>query len=316
MAKAVKKKSQFKKKATIVIAIAVVLGLPILLLATQQTTEIRQHASQFNDINSSYAITQTTNADGTMGPASSWRNYSNSFPFVYLGTLNFQVTDPEQGRPPVIPTHMMPTQAQQGGGGDQNAGSRGNGNVDNGNIGMHGQPSTTPGNSQNNGPQTLSSLLLTVSKVEVHLAHVGIPGTKNEEVSPTPQPSGQPSGVPGLNQGVNKWETLSISAPQTIDLVQLAKTHNFTSLGLTKLVNGRYTEIRLYVSTASATLQNGQKVSLVIPGRENIVRVVQSFVIDSNKTTTLTMDFDAQNSVIKVGDQYLLKPVVAHLIEQ
>lgn len=35
----------------------------------------------------------------------------------------------------------------------------------------------------------------------------------------------------------------------------------------------------------------------------------------ANHTTMLTMDFDAQHSVVNAGNQYLLKPVIARLIE-
>jgi uncharacterized protein DUF4382 len=173
--------------------------------------------------------------------------------------------------------------------------------------------SGTPGKGEGiGGPQAVSSLLLTVWKVEVHLARIGIPGAKNTTAPPV---EGKPpvTSMRKDNQNVDKWETLTITSPKTIDLVALAKTHDVSSLGLTNLANGHYTEIRLYVSTASATLANGTKIVLSIPGRANIVRVVREFVINTGKTTTLSLDFDAQNSVIRVGDTYILKPVVIRL---
>ncbi len=278
-----------KNKSSIFIMILLVIGLGVGVFAVKQSTENRQHASQFIDLNSAIYITQSNNPDGTMGPASYLGNYSNSLPAEYLGSLDFQITDPTQGKrptdiPPVITTHSLPTQAQ--------------------------------GNDNQGGPQSITALTLTITKVEVHLAHLGIPGTKNE-TGPT-EIHGKPSSTPTQksNQDVDKWETLNIGGVQTIDLMQLAKTKSFSSLGFTKLANGRYTEVRLYVSMATATLTDGTKVTLTIPGKANIVRVVEPFVIDSSKTTTLTMDFDAQNSVIKAGDAYLLKPVVAHFNQQ
>ncbi len=300
-----------KKLIGIIIIILVGIGIVVTLLAVKQSTESRQHASSFQDINSSDQITQTNNPDGTMGVVDYTQNFSNTLPNEFLGSLNFQVTDPSQG---ARPTHTLPTQAQ---------GNGGNGN-DNGQDNSN-RPSGTPGqgnNNQNNnggGVQTVTSLTVTITKVEVHLAHVGIPGSRNENngnSSPTSTHSSL-SGTPppSTNQDVDKWEVLKSNAPQTVDLVQLAKNNSLSSLGITKLANGRYTEIRLYVSTASAILQDGAKVTLTIPGSANIVRIVQPFVINSARTTTLTIDFDAQNSVIHAGNVYILKPVVVHLLE-
>ncbi|MGI8419696.1 MAG: DUF4382 domain-containing protein [Candidatus Levyibacteriota bacterium] len=160
------------------------------------------------------------------------------------------------------------------------------------------------------GPQVVTSLLVTISKVEVHLAHIGLPGSNNEvaaSASPTLTLGNHKGNLfRPTNQEVNKWETLNIGTPQTLDLVKLANSHISTLLGNTKLVNGKYTEVRLYISSASATLQSGTQVNLVIPGRGNTVRVVHSFGVDSGKKTSLTMDFDAQNSVIQAGTQYIL----------
>ncbi len=152
--------------------------------------------------------------------------------------------------------------------------------------------------------------MVTISKVEVHLAHIGLPGSNNEvaaSASPTLTLGNHKGNLfRPTNQEVNKWETLNIGTPQTLDLVKLANSHISTLLGNTKLVNGKYTEVRLYISSASATLQSGTQVNLVIPGRGNTVRVVHSFGVDSGKKTSLTMDFDAQNSVIQAGTQYIL----------
>lgn len=302
-----------KKSASwlsIIVVIILLVGLLATATAIKYSTNYQQHASQFNDLNSAADITDTINPDGTMGPATWEGNFSNTLPVAYLGTLDFQVTDPVQGRRPTdtpIPTvTSAPTHTQT--------------------QGEDGHPSITPqGNNNQGGPQTVTSLALTVIKAEVHLAHLGLPGTHNQNTATSEAPErpsvtlGKPSMTPGArkdNQAVNKWETLNIGAPQVIDLVQLAKTHSAPSLGLTKLANGRYTEIRLYIAAAKATLADGTKVTLTIPGRANTVRIVEPFVIDSAKKTTLTMDFDAQNSVIKAGDTYLLKPVVAHLLQQ
>lgn len=290
---------------SITIIVILIAGLIAVTLAIRQNTGYQQHASQYNDLNSAADITDTINADGTMGPASYLGNFSNTLPDAYLGKLNFQVTDPSQGKRPTevaatvtVPANTLPTQ-----GNEQDASNSG-------------------------GPQTAKSLVLSINKVEVHLARLALPGQRLGKPSITPQP-GRPTTTPGqgrsnitppsrggTNQTIDNWETLNIGGPQTVDLVQLANSRSFASLGLTNLAGGLYTEVRLYISKATAVLSDGTSVTLTIPGRANIVRIVEPFIIVSGKTTILSMDFDAQNSVIKTGNLYLLKPVVAHFNQQ
>ena len=301
-----------KGKFGLLVILLLIVGAIVAAVVVQRSTTYQQHASQFSNINSAAEIGATNNPDGTMGPTTWQGNFSNTLPALYLGTLNFTVTDPPQDRMPAeriptVTTSVSPTVSQD----------RGNRpSITPG--AQQGATSVTPGQGEQNaysgGPQAVTSLVVSIAKVEVHLARLGIPGEKNEN-----QVTGKPSGTPAPqnnNQEVNKWETLNIGGVQTVDLVQLGKTHSLQSLGLTKLANGFYTEVRLYIKLATAVLADGTKVNLVMPGRANIVRVVEPFTIDSTKTTTLTMEFDAQNSVIKAGSQYLLNPVVAHMLEE
>ena len=311
------RQTSFGKKAGIIIVILLIAGVVVAGIAVQRSTNYQQHASNYNDLNTAQDITNTNNPDGTMGPIDYTTNFSNTFPQVYLGTLDMHLTDPSQGHKPTDipvtgdPFHTLPTQARGNG--------QGNTKQDNQNG---TNPSTASGNENNvsaGGPQAVTSLVLTVTKVEVHLAYIALPGEKvTPPVSSQNQTQGKPtvSPSPKTNQNVDNWETLNIGGIQIVDLVQLANTKNFTSLGLTKLTGGLYTEVRLYVSKATATLADGTHVTLVIPGRANTVRIVEPFYIVSGKTTTLSLDFDAQNSVIKAGDMYLLKPVVAHFSQQ
>ncbi|HEV2339210.1 MAG TPA: DUF4382 domain-containing protein [Patescibacteria group bacterium] len=310
------RQTSFGKKAGIIIVILLIAGVVVAGIAVQRSTNYQQHASNYNDLNTAQDIISTNNPDGTMGPIDYTTNFSNTFPQVYLGTLDVHLTDPSQEHKPTDipvttgadPSHTLPTQVRGNG--------QGNAKQENQNDNI--TPGTASENKSNvnaGGPQTVTSLILTVTKVEVHLAYVALPG---EKVTPQDQTQGKPtvSPSPKTNQHVDNWETLNIGGIQIVDLVQLANTKNFTSLGLTQLTGGLYTEVRLYVSKATATLADGTHVTLVIPGKANIVRIVEPFYIVSGKTTTLSLDFDAQNSVIKAGDVYLLKPVVAHFSQQ
>lgn len=240
-----------------------------------------------NNLNSTTDTLETKNPDGTMGPQTSYGNWSNSLPAFLKGKLVFNVIDPKPDNPGSQGQDRRPTES------------------------YHQSQGSASGQKGENGPQTVTALNLTVTKVEVHIAYQGKPGDQSDNEKPT----GKPSVTPGQQgQNVDHWETLNITTPTTLDLVKLAETKDVASLGLTNLAEGRYTEVRLYVSGATATLTDGSTVTLTVLGKGNIVRVVRPFTVVAGQTTTLTMDFDAQHSVIKAGDMYLLKPVVARLL--
>ncbi len=259
-------------------------------------------AQAITNLNSATDIVAAINADGTMGPQTSYGNWSNSLPDFLKGKLVFVVTDSgnqvkgvsNAGNPnvthPVKPTHTFPTQAQ----GKMN-GNQGNGKTTEGDEG------------KDKDKKIVTALNLTITKVEVHIAYQGTPGERVKTTETTPDQKGQV---------VDHWETLTLPTPVTVDLVQLAKTNSFSTLGLTTLAAGRYTQVRLYVKSATATFSDGTTVGLQILGRDNIVKIVQSFTIQAEQTTKLTLDFDAQRSVVQANGQYHLKPVVAHLKEE
>lgn len=307
------KSGQSNRNLFYIILIAAVI-IPVIIYGVSQRLSLTPKASTDTvDLNSASEITDTVNADDTMGPQNSDQNFSNTIPIYQRGLLSFAVIDPPEtppglGRPNVTrtlpltpePTRVLPTRAQDNGN-QFNNGNQNNQNSDSG---------SPPGrlNSQNNGPQDITSLVLSVTKVEVHLAYLGNPGDNANNSSSI-------SGTPSNLKPVDHWETLKINAPVSVDIINLAKTGNTAGLGLTSLAAGRYTEVRLYVKSATAKLADGTVVNLTILGRNNIVRLVQSFTVVAGKTTSLIVDFNASRSVIKAGDNYILKPVVARLIE-
>lgn len=259
------------KKFAILVVLLLVVGVVITVIVSRQQTQTKQSASEIVNINKADSLTNTNNSDGTMGPQTSAGNFSNSLAESNTGSLIFMVTDPIQvTNKPSLPTRIPPADAQK-----------------------NQEISPSSANPTSNGPQSVSSLVLKIKKVEVHMAYLD-------------DKSGQ--------KAADHWETLNIALPISVDLVQLAKG-GVASLGLTKLAAGQYTEVRLYVLDASAILSNGTNVNLDILGKDNIVRVVQPFSITTGKNTTLVMDFDAGQSVVYNGGKYLLKPVVSRLLE-
>ena len=81
-----------------------------------------------------------------------------------------------------------------------------------------------------------------------------------------------------------------------------------TFLGSQNLTAGIYTQIRLDVDEALVTI-NGTQYDLEIPSKT--VKLVNNFRISENETTTLTLDFDIQESVHKTGnDKYIMRPTI------
>lgn len=150
------------------------------------------------------------------------------------------------------------------------------------------------------------SLTLVISKAEVHLVRLFMPGASDNTYS---------EGINGrrTNQNVNKWETLQLGG-NTYNPVTLRLEKGFVgSFGNTALAGGKYSEIRLYISKATARLANGKEAELVLPGGVNIIRVVQPFNIFSNKTTYLELEVNTKGSIIQDGDTYFLKPVISRI---
>jgi hypothetical protein len=143
-----------------------------------------------------------------------------------------------------------------------------------------------------NGNQRVKSLIIKIVKIEVHLSKEGTSSIKPQD----------------------KWETLNLTQPVSMDLVQLVNGGivNFT---LTKLAAGNYSEVRVYIQSATAILENGKTVTLNTEGTNGTIRVVRDFQVQVNKNTNIVMDIDSQQSVFYDGSQFLLKPFVSDLFQ-
>lgn len=148
----------------------------------------------------------------------------------------------------------------------------------------------TVANSKNlsNETRNIESLIIKVQKVEVHIS-------KHNRNS------------------MDKWETLNMPYPISTDLFQLLDG-SVIKLSSTKLAAGDYSEVRLYIEKAYVVFDSGKQVTLKINGKENTVRVLQDFEVLSGNNTNMIMDFDAKNSVVKEGNDFLLKLDVTKLV--
>ncbi len=206
----------------------------------------------------------------SQGPDSWEKNYSTSLLASERGGLEFVVTDP-----PSTPSATSSAKA-------------------------------APAASQSGviSKVDLSSLKITIAKVEVHLATQSIVATGTA-----------PEATKSAAKVVDHWETLRLNDATTVDLMKLRTAGGgLSSLGVTYLAAGHYTEIRIYVTSATGTLSDGTAVNIAIPGQNGLVKLVKSFDVSATGTAKLIADFDAPNSVVALGATYQLTPVVGKVL--
>ena len=102
-----------------------------------------------------------------------------------------------------------------------------------------------------------------------------------------------------------------VEEPQTFDLVGIRNVKEL--LGSKNLSAGVYTQIRLHIDEALVTI-NGTQYDLQIPSES--IKLVKGFKINDGETTTLTLDFDVNESVHKTGsDKYIFQPTIVVIQE-
>ena len=105
------------------------------------------------------------------------------------------------------------------------------------------------------------------------------------------------------------WRTV-IDQPRQFDLVKLRGVEEI--LGTATLEPGRYGQIRLEVTEVVLTIRDNVRMAQV-PSKK--LRLVGGFDLLAGATTVLTLDFDAEKSVVfRPGIGPLLKPVVRLLV--
>ena len=128
----------------------------------------------------------------------------------------------------------------------------------------------------------VSSILVTIENIEVH-------------VSGGEESSG--------------WLTV-VEGPRQFDLMQLMGIEEL--LGDTRLEPGKYQQVRFEVVEAVITVRGTARQSPVPSGK---IRLVGGFDVSADATTIVTLDFDAEKSVVfRPGQGPQLKPVVKMLV--
>jgi hypothetical protein len=129
------------------------------------------------------------------------------------------------------------------------------------------------------------------------------------------------------HDGGGTWETVA-TPDKTYNLLELVNGVR-TTLGVSSLATGHYTQMRLIIGKTPETGMNmlgmqhphanyaidqaGVVHEMKVPsGTNSGLKIVNGFDINENQTTELLLDFDAMRSVVKAGSsgQYLLKPTI------
>jgi hypothetical protein len=106
------------------------------------------------------------------------------------------------------------------------------------------------------------------------------------------------------------WHNLTI-ASQTIDLAVLVNVSEL--LASADVGPGKYTQIRLVVDSVTGTMANGTVVNFTVPSGE--LKTTHPFNVTAGQTTTLTLDFDLEKSIVVNAQGYKFKPVLGSIIE-
>ncbi len=109
------------------------------------------------------------------------------------------------------------------------------------------------------------------------------------------------------------WVTLN-STPGTYNLLTYTNG-NVAVIGHAQIPAGQYTQVRLNVGTGSNVVVGGQSYPLTIwSGFQTGIKLNVDATVQANANYTLTLDFDANRSVVQTGDtahpSYSLKPVI------
>ena len=107
----------------------------------------------------------------------------------------------------------------------------------------------------------------------------------------------------------DQWVSL-LKDPPVFDLVKATGVN--VLLGTSDVAAGKYTQVRLDITDVTVTL-NGKQVKATVPSDK--VKLVGEITVEEGKKTPISLDFDAEKSIVMEGqDKVSLKPVVKLII--
>lgn len=140
-------------------------------------------------------------------------------------------------------------------------------------------------------------------------------GTLEVRVTDAPKYDVSAVNITVANIEISKSETETswigiVEENKSFDLLKLRGVEEV--LGSKKIDTGHYTQIRMDVKYVSVTV-DGIPQNAKLPGEK--LKLVGSFTVEDGKTTTLTLDIDADKSIVITGkDTVIFKPVVKIIV--
>jgi len=107
----------------------------------------------------------------------------------------------------------------------------------------------------------------------------------------------------------SSWTNISFEE-RTVDLLNLHKNNITETIGVDNISEGDYDKIWIVISKATGVLnETKENVTFDVPSGD--LKIQQLIDIKAGKTTTVTVDIDAERSILAVGHVYKLLPVIS-----
>jgi len=148
-------------------------------------------------------------------------------------------------------------------------------------------------------PAGVRSAVVNYSKIEVHKAGGSEDGSDNST-----------SGNTTASDNSSGWITV-VSTPGSFDLMTVIGVEQV--LGSANLTAGKYTQIRMTVANVTGITTDNVSYTAEVPS--NVLKINGNFNVGGGNTTTLTLDFDGEKSLVRTGEgKFIFKPVVKLLV--
>jgi len=150
---------------------------------------------------------------------------------------------------------------------------------------------------KNGANDTYNTILISISHIEAHFVEAD---EKQQDIEDAGGKSKK-----GNWQVIAEWDE-----GYEVDLIELEGKSILLASEL--LLPGKYTQLRVFLEGQAIIIVNGEEHDLDIPSvGQTGIKLNHPFEIIPGQITELTLDFDAQKSIIKTGNgEYKLKPVI------
>jgi len=108
-----------------------------------------------------------------------------------------------------------------------------------------------------------------------------------------------------------EWITV-VNDTRTVDLLKLGLENDTSDLGTSELEEGNYTQIRIYVDSASGTLASDNS-TVDITVSSGSLKITHPFDLTADDDRTIVIDFDLDRSLHSTGSGYRMTPVIGYV---